>query len=163
MFVKEEKKLSEEKDISGVKKDKYINIVNVDDLNSDDEPIEKRLAPSIAKRLRNRTGKDVASTSKPSKAPKKSFVVIPAKGWSKVVAPAKKMKEAPSSDSEYNIEQNVQDIMPLKKVVRKKVPANMLEVPIDNISFHSVENVEKLEACVPKEVGFGKRTWEGCP
>lgn len=33
--------------------------------------------------------------------------------------------------------------MPLKKFGGKKVPANVLEVPIDNISFHSVENVEK--------------------
>lgn len=33
--------------------------------------------------------------------------------------------------------------MPLKKVVGKKVPANVPKVPINNIFFHSVENVEK--------------------
>lgn len=55
MSVKEEKNLSEEKDITGVKKDKSINIINVDDLDSDDESIGKSLAPSINKRLRNRT------------------------------------------------------------------------------------------------------------
>lgn len=77
--------------------------------------------------------KDVASVGKTSKAPKKNVVVGPAKGWSKVVAPTKKRKRASSSDSEYDVEQNVQDIMPLKKVVGKKVPADVPEVPIDNI------------------------------
>ena len=55
IHVKEEKFLSEEKDITGVKKDKFINIVNVDGLDFDDKPIGNKLAPSIAKRLRNRT------------------------------------------------------------------------------------------------------------
>lgn len=96
--------MSEEKDIIGVKRDKSINIVNVDDLDSDDEPIGKILAQIIAKRLRNTIGKDVASASRPSKAPKKSVVVGPAKGWSNVMAPTKKMKESPSSDSEYDVD-----------------------------------------------------------
>ncbi|XP_050878188.1 uncharacterized protein LOC127082006 [Lathyrus oleraceus] len=103
----------------------------------------KEIGSSIAKRLRNRTWKDVASARKPSKAPKKSDVVRPAKCWSNVIAPTKKKKEAPSTDSEYDVEQNVQDIMPLKKSGGKKVPANVPKAPIDNISFHSVENVEK--------------------
>lgn len=80
------------------------NIVNIDDLDSDDEPIRKRLTPSIAKRLRNRTGKDVASASKPSKDPKKSVDVGLVKGWSKVVAHTKKRNEEPLSDSEYDVE-----------------------------------------------------------
>ncbi|XP_050917850.1 uncharacterized protein LOC127135075 [Lathyrus oleraceus] len=109
-----------------------------------------RLAPGIAKRLKNRKGKVVESTRKPPKATKTSQSVGPAKGWSKVVTSATKKisikrKEVPSSssDSEYDVEQNVQDVMPLKKVVGKKVPANVPEVPIDNISFHSVKNVEE--------------------
>ncbi|XP_050888880.1 uncharacterized protein LOC127094052 [Lathyrus oleraceus] len=59
------------------------------------------------------------------------------------MAPTKKMKETPSSDFEYDVEQNVQDIITLNKYVGKKVPTNMPEVPIDNISFHSIENFEK--------------------
>lgn len=103
MSIEEEKNMYEEKDIIGVEKNKSINIVNVDDLDSDDEHIVKRLALVIAKRLSDRIWKVVASASKPSKAPKKSDDVGPAKGWSKVVAPTKKRKEAPSSDSEYNV------------------------------------------------------------
>ena len=46
----------------------------------------------------------------------KNTGVGPAKGWSRVVASVtKKSKEASSSESEYDVEQNVQDIMPLPK------------------------------------------------
>ena len=46
----------------------------------------------------------------------KNTGVGPAKGWSRVVASVtKKSKEASSSESEYDVEQNVQDIMPLAK------------------------------------------------
>ncbi|XP_050908142.1 uncharacterized protein LOC127121740 [Lathyrus oleraceus] len=61
------------------------------------------------------------------------------------MAPTKKRKETPSSDSEHDVKQNIQDIMPLNKVVGKKVPTNVPEVPIDNIFFHSVENVGKCK------------------
>ncbi|XP_050883634.1 uncharacterized protein LOC127086859 [Lathyrus oleraceus] len=110
MYVDEEKNLSEEEEITSVKKDKYTNIINVDDLDSDDEPIRKRLALSIAKRLRNKTWRDDAYASKAFKLPRKVLLL---------------------------------DL--LKKAVGKKVPANVPEVPIDNIFFHSVENVEKLK------------------
>lgn len=80
MSIKEEQNMSEEKNIIGVKKDKSNNIVNVDYLDSDDEPIGKKLAPSIAKRLRNRTWMGVASANKPFKATKKSVVVGHVKG-----------------------------------------------------------------------------------
>ncbi|XP_050896478.1 uncharacterized protein LOC127103258 [Lathyrus oleraceus] len=142
--------ISDKEENSGVKKDQSTDIVNVDYLDSDDEPIGKRLAPGIVKRLKSRKGKVVESTSKSPKAPKKSRSVGPSKGWSKVVTPATKKrslkrKEVPSSssDSDFDVEKNVQDIMPIKKDVGKKVPANVPEVPIDNIFFNSVENVEK--------------------
>lgn len=127
-----------------VKKDKSINIVNFDGLDSDDQPIGKRLAPSIAKRLRKRTRKGVASASKPSKAPKKTTSVGPAKRWSKVVAPVTKKrslkrKGVPScfSDYDFDVEHGVQYIISAarKNAYMKKVPANIPEVPIDNISF----------------------------
>ncbi|XP_050896289.1 uncharacterized protein LOC127103034 [Lathyrus oleraceus] len=73
---------------------------------------------------------------------------------SKVVAHTKKRKEAPSSDSEYDVEQKVQDITPLKKDVGKKVTANVPEVPIYNISFHSVENVEKWKFVYQKRLAL---------
>lgn len=64
----------------GVKKDQSIDIVNIDDMDSDDEPIGKILALGVAKRLKSRKGKVVESTRKPPKAPKNSISVGPAKG-----------------------------------------------------------------------------------
>lgn len=71
---------SDKEENSGVKKDQSIDIVNVDDLDSDDDPIGKRLAPGTDKRLKSRKGKILESTSKSPKAPKKSTSVGPAKG-----------------------------------------------------------------------------------
>lgn len=44
MSIEEEKNMCKEKHIIGMKKDKSIIIVNVDDLDSDNEPLGKRLA-----------------------------------------------------------------------------------------------------------------------
>ena len=118
----------------------------------DDEPIGKRLAPGTTKRLKNIKRKVVESTRKYPKAPKKSTSVGPAERQSKVVTPATKKrylkrKEVPysSSDFDFDVEHDVQDIVPStsKKASGKKVPANIPEVTIDNIYFYSVENVEK--------------------
>ncbi|XP_050896386.1 uncharacterized protein LOC127103151 [Lathyrus oleraceus] len=142
--------ISDKEENVGVKKDQSTYIVNVEDLDSDDESIGKRLAIGVAKRLKSRKGKVVKSISKYPKAPNKSTSVGPAKRWSKVVTIATKKrslkrKKVPysSSDYDYDVEQNVQYIMPLKKSSGKKVPINVPEVPIDNIYFDSVENVEK--------------------
>lgn len=144
--------MSDKEENSGVKKDQSTNIVNVDDLDYDDEFIGKRLALGIDKRLKSRKGKTVESTSKPLKAPKKSTSVGSAKGWSKVVTSAikkrsLKRREVPSSssDSDFDVEHDIPDIVPStrKKTYGKKVPDNIPEVLIDNISFHYVENVEK--------------------
>lgn len=72
--------MSDKEENLGVKKGQYIDIVNIDDLDSDDEPIGKRLTPGIAKGLKNRKGKDIESTSKSLKAPKKSTSIGHAKG-----------------------------------------------------------------------------------
>ncbi|XP_050875920.1 uncharacterized protein LOC127079579 [Lathyrus oleraceus] len=110
------------------KKDQSTYIVNIYDMDSDDEPISKRLAPGITKRLKNR------------------------KGWRKVVTPISKKKPPKrkevlygSSESDHDVEHNVQDIIPAtrKQASGKKIPANIPEVPINNISFHYVDNVEK--------------------
>ncbi|XP_050876671.1 uncharacterized protein LOC127080394 [Lathyrus oleraceus] len=114
--------ISDKEENVGVKKDQSTNIVNVEDLDCDDEPIGKIFSLWIAKRLKSRKGKVVESTSKSPKAPNKSTSVGPAKRWSEI---------------------NVQDITPLNKSGGEKVLANVPEVPIDNISFQYVENVEK--------------------
>ncbi|MCI66468.1 hypothetical protein A2U01_0087726, partial [Trifolium medium] len=49
------------------------DVVNVDDLKSEEKSVEKTPAPTIAKRLRSQSGKDVASvitSAKPTKSTK---------------------------------------------------------------------------------------------
>ncbi|XP_050919429.1 uncharacterized protein LOC127136972 [Lathyrus oleraceus] len=141
--------LDEKEENSIEKKDQYIDIVNIDDLDSDDETIGKRLAPGIAKRLKNIKGKAIESSSTPLKSLRRRTSVGPTKGWRKVVTHVSKKKylkrkEVPyeSSESDHDVEHNVQDIISStrKKSYVKKIPANIPEVPINNISFHSVEN-----------------------
>ncbi|MCI40579.1 hypothetical protein A2U01_0061812, partial [Trifolium medium] len=49
-----------------------------------------------------------------------------------------KMKEVPNSDSDYDVEPDVPDIVPStrKKIAGKKVPLNVHAAPMDNVSFH---------------------------
>ncbi|XP_050876108.1 uncharacterized protein LOC127079783 [Lathyrus oleraceus] len=122
------------------------------DLDSDDITIGQRLAPGIAKRLKNRKCQAIGSSNTPSKSVRKRASVSPTKRWNKVVTPVPKKKslkrkEVPSesSYSDHDVKHNFQDIIStsIKQTHGKKIPANIPEVPFDNISFHSVENVEK--------------------
>ncbi|XP_050914639.1 uncharacterized protein LOC127129517 [Lathyrus oleraceus] len=128
------------------------DIVNIEELDSDYVPIGKRLSPGIAKRLKNKKGQVVWSSSTPSKSFRKKANVGPTKRLSKVVTPTPKKKSlkrkevpAESSESDQDIEHNVHDIISTfrKQASGKKIPANILELPLNNISFHYVENVEK--------------------
>ncbi|XP_050908497.1 uncharacterized protein LOC127122156 [Lathyrus oleraceus] len=127
------------------KKGQSADIMNIEDMYSDDVPIGQRMAPEIAKR-----------TS-----------VGPTKRWSKVITPVSKRKEVSSKFSEFDhdVEHNVQDIVSIdQKQTYGKIPANIPQVPIDNISFHSMENVEKWKFVykrrLPLEREMGKDSFE---
>ncbi|XP_050897684.1 uncharacterized protein LOC127104541 [Lathyrus oleraceus] len=115
------------------KNDQPTNIVNIVELDSDDVPIGRRLAPGISKRLKNKKGQVIESSSIPSKFSRKVASVGPI---------STSRKQAPG----------------------KKIPTNILEVPIDNISFHSVENVEKWKFVYQRrlalEMELGKNDFE---
>ncbi|XP_050909012.1 uncharacterized protein LOC127122768 [Lathyrus oleraceus] len=112
--------LAEKDENSIEKKDQSTFIVNVEDLESDDVPIGQILVLGMAKRLKIRKGQAIESSSMLSKSLRKRASVGPTKIWSKhIVSTSRKQSSG------------------------KKIPANILEVPIDNILFHSVENVEK--------------------
>ncbi|XP_050908275.1 uncharacterized protein LOC127121887 [Lathyrus oleraceus] len=130
--------LSDKEENFREKKDQSIDTVNIDDLDSDYESIGKILAPGIAKRLKRRKGKVVEFSNKPLKALRRSTNIGPTKGWSKVVTHATKKRFLKRKEVPYDIVSATR-----KKASRKKIPTNILEVPIDNISFHSVKNVEK--------------------
>ncbi|MCI49279.1 envelope-like protein, partial [Trifolium medium] len=92
------------------------DVMDVDEVDSMNEPLEKTFGQSISKRLRSKIVKVVPSASKTPVTTKKIVGVGPKKGWSKVVPPSEKKKktlkrkEAPFSDSEYNVEPDVPTI-----------------------------------------------------
>ncbi|KAL5172479.1 hypothetical protein HKD37_16G045227 [Glycine soja] len=74
---------------------------------------------------------------------KKSTLITPTTSRrSKVVIPSKKRKEISSSDSDDDVELDVSTSKRAKKS-GKKVPENVPDAPLDNISFHSIGNAER--------------------
>lgn len=71
--------LADKKENSTKKKDQSTNIVNIDDLDSDDVAIGQILDLRIAKRLKNRKGKAVESSGMPSKYIRRRTSVGPTK------------------------------------------------------------------------------------
>ena len=68
---------------------------------------------------------------------KKTDVVGPTKGWSKVVSPItkkKSLKRKEISSSDSDVDADVQDISLVKKVI-KKIPVNVPDAPTDNLYF----------------------------
>ncbi|KAH1193973.1 hypothetical protein GmHk_19G054877 [Glycine max] len=123
------------------------DLIDLEEVESDEEPIANRLAPGIAERLQSRKGKTPIKRSGRIKtmAQKKSAPITPATSRrSKVAIPSKKRKEISfsSSDSDDDVEPDVSTSKRAKKSGRK-VPGNVPDAPLDNISFHSIGNVEK--------------------
>ncbi|KAH1233428.1 hypothetical protein GmHk_09G025875 [Glycine max] len=121
------------------------NLIDLEEVESDEEPIANRLAPGIAERLQSRKGKTPLKRSGRIKtmAQKKSTPITPATSRrSKVAIPSKKRKEISSSDSDEDVELDV-STSKKAKTSGKKVPGNVPDAPLDNISFHSIGNAER--------------------
>ncbi|KAL5146856.1 hypothetical protein HKD37_06G016634 [Glycine soja] len=121
------------------------NLIDLEEVESDEEPIANRLAPGIAERLQSRKGKTPLKRSGRIKtmAQKKSTPITPAiSRRSKVAIPSKKRKEISLSNSDEDVELDV-STSKRAKTSEKKVPGNVPDAPLDNISFHSIGNVEK--------------------
>ncbi|XP_058764304.1 uncharacterized protein LOC131637715 [Vicia villosa] len=112
---------------------------------SDDEVI-KSVNSGIAKRPRTRKGISTLDPNSPKS--NKKQVVGPSKSWSKVNVPSKKRKIMPDTESEnvgddvQDIGDDVQNITHVKKYVTMRSFVNVLDAPLDNISFHSINSVE---------------------
>ncbi|KAH1249594.1 hypothetical protein GmHk_05G012912 [Glycine max] len=121
------------------------DLIDLEEVESDEEPLANKLAPGIAERLQSRKGKTPIKRSGGIKtmAQKKSTPITPTTSRrSKVAIPSKKRKEISSSDSDDDVEPDVPDIK-RAKTSGKKVPGNVPDAPLDNISFHSIGNVER--------------------
>ncbi|KAH1233042.1 hypothetical protein GmHk_09G025566 [Glycine max] len=121
------------------------DLIDLEEVESDEEPIANKLAPGIAERLQSRKGKTPIKRSGRIKtmAQKKSTPITPTTSRrSKVAIPSKKRKEISSSDSDDDVELDVATSKRAKKS-GKKVPENVPDAPLDNISFHSIGNAER--------------------
>ncbi|KAI5417870.1 hypothetical protein KIW84_042482 [Lathyrus oleraceus] len=85
------------------KKDQPTDMVNIEDLDSDDVPIGQILAPCISKILKNRKCQAIESSSTPSKSIRKRASGGPKKRWSKFVTHVSKKKSLKRKEvsSEY--------------------------------------------------------------
>jgi hypothetical protein len=87
--------------------------------------------------------KTIAVMTNNSKSKTKSAVVGPKKSWSKMTVKtaagnSRKRKVISSSESEYNVEEDVLNIFPYKNksTTGKKTLQTVASVPIDKVSFH---------------------------
>ncbi|KAI5384546.1 hypothetical protein KIW84_071522 [Lathyrus oleraceus] len=132
-----------------ISKKKDDHVVNVDDLTSDKEPFTNIMTLGIAKRLPRRKGKVMmfedspskevkrksgGMKSTPSRSSKGKSHVGPARSWSKVNTPTRKRKVVYSSDYEFEVEEDVQDITYVRRYAKKK-PYDVVPVaPLDNVA-----------------------------
>ncbi|PNX59795.1 putative envelope-like protein, partial [Trifolium pratense] len=114
----------------------------------------------ITRRLRSSTGKGIATSSE-----KAAFG--PRKQWSKVTVPSEskkkivKRKTISSSDSDYEEDQDAgaspavsPAASPQKSAKRKIMAPNVPSVPIDNVSFHCVEYVDRWKFVVKRRIAI---------
>ncbi|XP_058767795.1 uncharacterized protein LOC131641507 [Vicia villosa] len=119
------------------KVDPPVNVINL----SSDEELIKSVDPRIAKRLCSRKEKVVTDTYSP-KPNRKHVAFGPAKSWRKVIVSSKKRKIRTETESDDD-EGNVQDIICVKKTVSKQSSVKIPDPPMDNISFQSIESIDR--------------------
>ncbi|CAJ2629912.1 unnamed protein product [Trifolium pratense] len=133
------------------------NVIDVESLQ-----FKSTLRAGISRRLRSNTGKDIATPSEATKTK-----IGPKKRWSKVTVPSEskkkivKRKTVSSSDSDYEEDQDAgaspeasPAASPLKSAKRKRMAPNVPSVPIDNVSFHCVENVNRWKFVVKRRIAI---------
>ncbi|KAL5134054.1 hypothetical protein HKD37_03G007303 [Glycine soja] len=132
------------------------DLIDLEEVESDEEPIANKLAPGIAERLQSRKGKTPIKRSGRIKtmAQKKSTPITSTSSRrSKVAIPSKKRKEISSSDSDDDVELDVSTSKRAKKS-GKKVPENVPDAPLDNISFHSIGNAERWKFVYQRRIAL---------
>ncbi|CAJ2638250.1 unnamed protein product [Trifolium pratense] len=135
------------------------NVIDVESLQFKSTP-----RAGISRRLRSNTGKDIATPSEATKTK-----IGPKKQWSKVTVPSGskkktvKRKTISSSDSDYEEDQNAEAspaASPQKSAKRKRMAPNVPSVPIDNVSFHCVENVDRWKFVVKRRMAIERNLTE---
>ncbi|XP_050876846.1 uncharacterized protein LOC127080572 [Lathyrus oleraceus] len=123
-----------------INKKKVDHVVNIDELTSDEEPLANIVTRGIAKRMQRRKGNAMVFNDSPSKEmkgksgglksnPSKRSIgkshVGPTRSCNKVITPTRNRKDVSSSDYEFDIKKDVQDITlnaeRWKYVIQKRV------------------------------------------
>ncbi|XP_050890348.1 uncharacterized protein LOC127095744 [Lathyrus oleraceus] len=137
------------------------------DLSLDNDSSEKVEENIPEHRLQRRKGKTVIFEDSPSRevkrkdnslkgTPSRSSTgkshVRPTRLWSKVVTPTRKRKDVSSSESEFDVEQDVQDITLIKIFANKKPHDARSKAPLGNASLHYVKNAERWKYVIQMRV-----------
>ncbi|XP_045810926.1 uncharacterized protein LOC123905365 [Trifolium pratense] len=118
----------------------------------------------ITRRLRSSTGKGIATPSEVTKA-----TFGPKKQWSKVTVASEnkkktvKRKTISSSDSDYEEDQDAEAspaASPQKSSKKRRMTSDIPSVPIDNISFHCVEYVDRWKFVVKRRLAVERNLSE---
>ncbi|PNX59369.1 hypothetical protein L195_g051382, partial [Trifolium pratense] len=126
--------------------EKNSNVIDGDNLN-----LTERTPTPSTRWLRSNVGKSMVVSSVPVKTAKKKKIYGLKRQWSKITGPSEpkkkilKRKVVSSSDLEFEDEQYATAFATTsskKSVKRKRIPQVSL-VPIENISFHRVENADR--------------------
>ncbi|XP_050891014.1 uncharacterized protein LOC127096496 [Lathyrus oleraceus] len=141
----------------------------VEELTSDEEPLTSIVTPRIAKRPQILKGKTIVFEYSPSREVKRKagglkgtpsrsstgkYPVGPTRSWSKVITPTRKREAVSSSESESDVEKDVQDITPIKTYANKKPHAVMPKAPLDNAYLHYVKNAERWKYVIQRRVAL---------
>lgn len=90
----------------------------------------------------------------PSRSSTGKSHVGPTRSWSKVVTLTRKRKIVSSSESEFDVEQDVQDITPIKRFAKNKPHDARSKAPPDNASLHYVKNAERWKYVIQRRVAL---------
>jgi hypothetical protein len=143
---KNEVETDPKEDVAG-KKDEE-NVVDVDDIDSDDVPLGRKFGESVAKRLRSSKGNAVPFEVE--KARTKNVGIGPKKGWTKLkvktaAGRTKKRKIASMSESKNDVDEDAVNIISStkQKSAGKKNVQTVENIPMDKVSFHLPENAQR--------------------
>lgn len=118
-----------------------------------------RFEDSPSKEIKRKYG-DMQNT--PSRSSKGKYHVGLVRPWSKVVTLTRKRKVVSSSDFEFEVEEDVQDITPVRRSAPKKPYVVVPKAPLDNVSLHYVKNVERWKYVIQRRIALngelGKET-----
>ncbi|XP_050918359.1 uncharacterized protein LOC127135761 [Lathyrus oleraceus] len=133
-----------------ISKKKSELVVNVEELTSDEEPLTNIEVKRKTDGLKGT----------PSRSSTGKYHVGPTRSWIKVTTPTRKRKIVSSSESEFDVAQDVQEITPIKRYANKKPRDARSKAPPDNASLHYMKNAERWKYVIQRRVTlereFGK-------